>query len=114
MREAYLENNPQERRKNVFLDLMAQGEHSEAEKFLAGQDSLMGEGEGGIRPDVCYEGGSTTAMHVAALNDDVTGVSLLLRYGADKGVRTEDGFTALDLARSQGADSVVALLEQTS
>jgi len=55
-----------------------------------------------------------TAMHMAALNDDVKGVELLLRYGADKDCKAEDGQTALDMARSEKAEAVMVLLSQYS
>lgn len=108
-REAFLEENPRARRIEVFLSLMAQMEFEEAELFLRGEDG-GGEGREPLSPNVVNEGESTTALHICSLNDDVEGVRLLLRYGADKGVVTEDGLTALDLARSQGAERVVALL----
>lgn len=49
--------------------------------MLKGEDEL-GNGEW-LSPDVMYETGQMTAMHMATLNDDVEGVQLLLRYGAD-------------------------------
>lgn len=91
----------------TFLSLMSQMEFADAELFLKGEDP---DADGvPLDPNVCYESGGMTAMNMAALNDDVEGVELLLRYGADRGFRTEDGDTALDLARSTGAKGVIAL-----
>lgn len=62
-REAFLENNPEARRTEIFLGLMAQGDLEEAETFLKGED---GDGEWErLSPDVSEEG--NTALHVAAL-----------------------------------------------
>lgn len=105
---AYLSANPEVDRAQTFLSLMAQMEFAEAEKFLKGEDG-MGAG-GRLDPDVTYETGRTTAMHMAALNDDVEGVRLLLAYGADREFRDEEGKTALDMARGQDAKAVIALL----
>lgn len=111
-REAFLESNPDLRRCEIFLALMAQMDFREAEVFLRGEDADAddeGGGSGPLNPDVMSPEGFA-ALHVSALNDDVEGVKLLLEYGADKGLVTGDGMTALDLARSQGAERVVALL----
>ena len=106
--EIYLTANPALRRKNDFLSLMSQMEFKPAELFLKGEYEGF-EGKG-IDPNVCYEGGKMTAMHMAALNDDVEGVKLLLQYGADKNFKAEDGQTALDMAKGQWYDRIVALL----
>ena len=107
-KEAFLEANPEIRRKEIFLSLMAHMDFDEAELFLKGED----EGSNGVKlsPDVTYDAGKMTAMHMAALNDDVRGIELLLKYGASKDLQAEDGETALDLARSQNAEAVIALL----
>jgi ankyrin repeat protein len=49
-------------------------------------------------------------MHMAALNDDVDGMVLLLKYGANKQSKSEDGHTTLDMARKEGSKMVIALL----
>lgn len=47
---------------------------------------------------------------MAAIYNEVDGVRLLLKYGADKDLKTRDGFAAFDLARAYNAPDVVALL----
>ena len=108
--EAFLKANPEIRRKQTFLSLMSQMDFEDAELFLKGED----EGSNGVKlsPDVTYSTGNMTAMHMAALNDDVKGIELLLRYGADKNFKSEEGETALDMAKSQKAEAVIALLSQ--
>ena len=51
-----------------------------------------------------------TALHFAALDDNVEGIRLLLRYGAERRLVSERGETALDMARRVGAMNAVALL----
>ena len=87
-------------------------EFDEAEKMLKGED----QGANGERlsPDVTYETGQTTAMHMAALNDDVEGVQLLLGYGADPLLQDESGQTALQMAREQDARKVIPILASAS
>lgn len=87
---------------------MAQMDFGDAEKFLVGEDGM---GHGALSPNVLYEHGGQTAMHMAAYNDDSEGVQLLLRYGADKNIKDEGGQTALDCAKVADAKSVVALLK---
>ena len=84
----------------------------EAEKMLKGEDEL-GNGER-LSPDVTYETGQTTALHMAALNDDVEGVELLLRYGADPLLKDESEQTALQMARDADARKVIPLLKSAS
>lgn len=103
----YLKTNPQAKRTQFFLSLMAQMDFDEAEKFLKGEDGL---GTGKLSPDVTYSSGGQTALHMAALNNDLEGVRLLLRYGASKGIKDEDGQTALDLAKLVEAKDLFALL----
>ncbi len=99
--------NPDLARSQGFLSLMAQMDFEDAEKFLKGEDGM---GDGPLSPDVPYDFGGQTAMHMAAYNDDLEGVQLLLRYGADKGRKDEEGQTALDCAKAADAKRVVALL----
>ena len=103
----YLKANPQAERAQTFLSLMAQMEFDEAEKFLKGDD---GQGMGKLNPNVTYPSGGQTAMHMAALNNDVQGVQLLLRYGASKDIKDEDGQTALDMAKLVEAKELFTLL----
>jgi hypothetical protein len=107
--QAFLEANPDVARAQVFLSLMSQMDFIEAEKLLKGEDGM---GEGKLSPNVTYEDGGQTAMHMAAYNDDIEGIQLLLRYGADKSIKDESGQTALDCAKEVKAkDDVIALLE---
>lgn len=99
-RESFLSAHPEIRRTETFLSLMAQMEFKAAEKFLKGED----EGSEGrkLDPNTYYITGRMTAMHMAALNDDTVGIELLLRYGADKPFKSEDGTTALEMAKRSG------------
>ena len=109
--QAFMEANSDVERSQTFLSLMSQMDFTEAEKFLKGQDGM---GDESLSPNVTYEVGGQTAMHMAAYNDDVEGVQLLLRYGADKSLKDETGQTALDCARDVGAKRVIALLNNSS
>lgn len=106
--QAYLKANPDVERSQGFLSLMAQMDFADAEKFLKGEDGM---GQGPLSPHVRYDFGGQTAMHMAAYNDDVEGIQLLLGYGADRACKDEDGQTALDCAKAADAKRVVALLE---
>jgi ankyrin repeat protein len=87
---------------------MAQMDFSAAELFLKGEDPDANGRK--MSPNVCYEWGSMTALHMAALNDDIEGVRLLLKYGADKEFKSDEGQTALDMAKEQNSKGVIALL----
>jgi len=109
--ELFLSNNPEIQRKSRFFSLINQGDFVEAEVLLKGED----EGANGekIDPNARYEeGGNMTALHMAAVNDDVDSVRVLLRYGADKNLRTDNGETAFGLAVAVGASRVTAILSQ--
>ncbi|CAD6576660.1 MAG: hypothetical protein ASARMPREDX12_008560 [Alectoria sarmentosa] len=110
--QLYFQAHPDAERAQVFLSLMSQMEFDEAEKMLKGEDGL-GKGKR-LSPNVTYETGQTTAMHMAALNDDVEGVRLLLRYGADPLLQDENKQTALQMARDQDARKVIPLLASAS
>lgn len=110
--QLHFQAHPDAERAAVFFSLMSQMEFDEAEKMLKGEDDL-GNGER-LSPDVRYETGQVTAMHMAALNDDVGGVRLLLRYGADPRLQDESGQTALQMAREQDTKEVIPLLESAS
>ena len=106
--QTFLEANPDVARRQTFLSLMSQMEFEEAENFLNGEDGM---GHGPLSPNVTYEVGGQTAMHMAAYNDDIEGTQLLLRYAADKDVKDENGQTALDCAKDVDAQGVIALLK---
>ena len=90
-----------------FLISMSFMNFSEAETLLKGEDP---DGRGKVDPNACYPLSRVTAMHMEAGNDDVEGVQLLLKYGADKEFKSSDGLTALDIAKQRDAKKVVALL----
>lgn len=66
--EAYLDAHPEIRRKELFLALMSQMDFDDAEILLKGED----EGANGQKmdPNVSYDNGGQTAMHMAAMNDE--------------------------------------------
>jgi uncharacterized protein len=51
-------------------------------------------------------------LHGAAVNGYLAIAKRLLEGGADPTLRTDDGETALDYARSQGKSDIVALLSE--
>ena len=63
-----MEAHPEARRKERFLGLMSQGDFVDAEILLKGED--QGADGSKMDPDVVYEAGRMTAMHMAALNDE--------------------------------------------
>jgi len=63
----------------------------------------------GASPNVRQQRGFTP-LHEAAQRGHAEMVSLLRDHGADLGAQTDEGQTALDLARAQGHDAVVRLL----
>ncbi|KAH8120309.1 ankyrin repeat-containing domain protein [Phellopilus nigrolimitatus] len=52
-----------------------------------------------------------TALHLACDRGSVRIVELLIRKGADVGIKDEDGFSALDLAREANHEDIILLLE---
>ncbi|WP_058936058.1 ankyrin repeat domain-containing protein [Roseateles depolymerans] len=58
-----------------------------------------------------HSGDGYTALHGAAENGCLENVQLFLASGADVTIKTASGKTAADLARLQGHDAIVALLE---
>jgi len=106
--ELYLLANPEIRRKDRFFSLVNQGDFAEAEVLLKGEDEDAN-GEK-INPNIRSEGNNMTALHMAAVNDDAENVQMLLRYGADKNLKTTNGETALDLAVRENASEVIAIL----
>lgn len=55
--------------------------------------------------------GGVTFLHVAAYRGDPAIVTLLLRHGADKHARMSSGERPVDLARTQGHQALIPLLE---
>ncbi|KAG6889973.1 hypothetical protein C0995_012933 [Termitomyces sp. Mi166 len=95
------EQQPEEWRKGqALLSLCQSGDLEEAEELLKDE---------GADPNAAYEDG-TTGLHMAALNNAVEWASLLLRYGANKELKTDCGKTALDYALSTNARAVAELL----
>ncbi|KAH9839359.1 uncharacterized protein C8Q71DRAFT_749083 [Rhodofomes roseus] len=100
--EIFEESQPESwRLEQAFLGLMAQCDYAEAEELLRDR---------GVDVNCTYPTGGQTALHMAAMNDDVEGVELLLRYGADKAQLDEAGWDALRAAREVAAKEVPRLL----
>lgn len=55
--------------------------------------------------------GSVTLLHLGAYRGDQEMVALLLKYGADKNARMSSGERPVDLAREQGHQVLIPLLE---
>ncbi|TDL20333.1 hypothetical protein BD410DRAFT_378605 [Rickenella mellea] len=65
----------------------------------------------GVSPDAFHEEGHMTALHMAAMNNDVEGARLLLRYGADVNIQAETGQTAVQIGEEMDAKEFVRLLK---
>ena len=63
-------------------------------------------------PGVLLQDYDQTALHYSASNGHLAFTKLLLEGGADPTLRSKDGRTALDYARSSGKSEVVALLSE--
>jgi len=55
--------------------------------------------------------GGVTLLHVSAYRNDHALVTLLLQHGADKNARMNSGERPIDLARQQGHQTLIPLLE---
>ncbi|KAG6900505.1 hypothetical protein C0993_009458 [Termitomyces sp. T159_Od127] len=100
-RDRWEEQQPEEWKKGqALLSLCQMGDFEEAEELLR---------DDGADPNAAYEDG-TTGLHMAALNNSVEWASLLLRYGANKQLQTDEGKTASDYALSADAHAVAELL----
>ncbi|KAG6907268.1 hypothetical protein DXG01_009642 [Tephrocybe rancida] len=100
-RDRWEEAQPEEWKKGQALLAFCQcSDYEEAEELLRDE---------GADPNAAYPDG-TTGLHMAALNNAAEWASLLLRYGADRELKTDSGQTALDYARSADAHEVIALL----
>ena len=55
--------------------------------------------------------GGVTLLHIGAYRGDEKIVTLLLQHGADKNARMSSGERPLDLARTQGHQTLIPLLE---
>ena len=96
-----MDAHPEERFKTAFLSLMAQSEFEDAEKLLT---------ENEVDVNCAYVPGGQTAMHMAAMSDDLEGIQFLLRHGANPHVKDDSGLTPLDDAKEMDAKRAVALL----
>ncbi|KAI0732082.1 hypothetical protein C8Q72DRAFT_162321 [Fomitopsis betulina] len=100
--EIFEESQPESwRLEQAFLGLMSQCDYEEAEELLRDR---------GVNVNCTYPSGGQTALHMAAMNDDVEGVELLLKYGADKTQLDESGWDAIRAARECEAEKVLRLL----
>lgn len=61
-------------------------------------------------PVNCQDGHGRTALHWAALNGQADRVALLLKSGADRGLKNADGKTPLDIASTTNPDKRVQAL----
>jgi hypothetical protein len=106
--EIYLDSNPHIRRQKAFFSLLQFGEFDEVEEMLQGVD----EGGDGSKmdPDVGFEGGQTTALHLATTLNNVQAIRLLLSYGADVRRKNDEGQTAIDIATSLNAHEALSVL----
>jgi len=84
----------------LLLGLCQSRQYEDAEELLRDE---------GVDPNAAYEDG-VTGLHMAALNNSAEWASLLLRYGANKSLKTDTGATALDFAKEASSDTVVDLL----
>ncbi|EGN99862.1 hypothetical protein SERLA73DRAFT_180111 [Serpula lacrymans var. lacrymans S7.3] len=100
--ELYLDAHPEERYKIAFLGFMAQSDFDEAGLVLR---------EHGVDVNSAYVPGGQTAMHMAALNDDVEGIQFLLQNGANPHTKDDTGMIPLDLARDVDAGRAVSMLQ---
>ena len=64
----------------------------------------------GAKVNIIQSGGYTPLMAVASLGNDPV-VDLLLEYGADKTVKSDDGRTAADFAEAAGFEALLAKLQ---
>lgn len=69
--------------------------------------------EAGADPNARQQGGFT-ALHEAALNGNLALIELLLQHGAGATVANDKTSRPVDLARSNGHDEAVRLLEQAA
>ncbi|HKY54061.1 MAG TPA: ankyrin repeat domain-containing protein [Anaerolineales bacterium] len=67
--------------------------------------------ENGAHPNVREQGGYTP-LHAAAQNKDVDMIRTLIYGGADLMLKSNDGKTALDLAKEAGDDETIAVLAE--
>ena len=97
----------------LFMNLTDDPEILLAEQMLLGQDP--GGQSQRVHPDtsdVVDMNKQTTALHLAAHNDDLRAAKLLLRFGATKDLLRGDGLSALDIAKEAGSRKVEAFLRR--
>jgi len=106
--EAFYDAHPQLKCARAFLGLMAQREFDAAAELLHSGD----DGTEEISVDCRLSDGGQTALHMAALNDDVEACILLLNWGASPDLQDEQGKTALAYAMEHGADAAASVLKE--
>jgi len=72
----------------VFLSLMSQIKFLNAKLFFKGEDL---DANGKMDFNIYYNSSKIIAMYIAVLNNNIKGIQLLLKYGADKEFKLEDG-----------------------
>jgi ankyrin repeat protein len=65
--------------------------------------------DGGAAPNARSQSGSTP-LHTAAFTGDRASLDLLLKHGADPGIRNKEGKSAADVARERGHQEIAGLL----
>ena len=69
--------------------------------------------ERGAPVNVPHLGGGTP-LHTAAFTGDIKSIRMLLARGADPALRTDDGKSAVEVARERGHDAAARMLETDS
>ncbi len=65
-----------------------------------------------INSPIIPEDEDYTPLHYAALNEMFDIIQFLVKHGADVNAKTDDGETALDIAKREGYSDIVLFLEK--
>jgi ankyrin repeat protein len=93
-------------RNALITSVSGRDEHFEITEFLLNNGAA---GENGRGVNIQSVGGHTALMYAAARGYGAT-VDLLLRFGADQSLANDDGFRAMDYARSENQDFIISIL----